>query len=58
MNNEYFHKESNIKISLKNKIVNILSKIKKDYENNIIIPLNIYDFCDCLDEIKSKKMKI
>jgi len=55
MNNEYIKSEPNINNNLKNKIVNILSKIKKDYENNIIIPLKIYDLNDCLDEIKSKK---
>ena len=55
MKNEYIQKESNIKNNLKIKIVNILSKIKKDYDNNIIIPLNIYDLNDCLDEIKSEK---
>jgi len=57
MKDEYIQKESNIKNNLKNKIANILSKIKKDYENNIIIPLNIYDLNDCLDEIKSGKDK-
>ena len=57
MKNEYIQKESNIKNNLKIKIVNILSKIKKDYDNNIIIPLNIYDLNDCLDEIKSEKVE-
>ena len=57
MINEDIQKESNIKNNLKIKIVNILSKIKKDYDNNIIIPLNIYDLNDCLDEIKSEKVE-
>jgi hypothetical protein len=55
MKNEYNQKESNIKNNLKIKIANILSKIKKDYDNNIIIPLNLYDLNDCLDEIKFEK---
>ena len=55
MNIENIQKESNINNDLKDKIANILFKIKKDYENNIIIPLNIYDLNNCLDEIKSKK---
>ena len=55
MNSDNIPIESNIKINIKNKFVNILSKIKKDYENNIIIPLNIYELNDYLDEIKSKK---
>ena len=48
-------KEKDIIRNLKNIIKEDLSKIKEDYENNLIAPLNIYDLNNHLYEIKTKK---
>jgi hypothetical protein len=48
-------KEKDIIQHLKNIIKEDLSKIKEDYENNLVAPINIYDLNNHLYEIKTKK---
>ena len=50
-----FQKEKDIIQHLKNTIKEDLSKIKEDYENNLVAPVNIYDLNNHLYEIKLKK---
>ena len=50
MNNELLKNANDID-QLKNSIQEILLKIKQDYENNIIYPINLYDLNELLDEI-------
>ena len=55
MNNELNTKKIENNEQLINIIKDILLKIKNDYENNIITPLNIYELNNFLIDIKSKK---
>ena len=57
MNNELNQKNNENNEQLKNFIKDILCKIKKDYDNNFIIPLNIYELNKSLNEIKMNNNK-
>ena len=54
MNNELNKYTKNLD-QLRNSIQNNLLKIKKDFENNIIYPCNVYDLNDLLNEVKLLK---